>query len=682
MGFESPWLLLGLLGVAVPLLLHWYLRRTAPIVALDAVMLLVLHGAGETRRLRLVHLTLLAVRALIVAGIALMFARPFITVPAAGGVSDHPVAVAIVLDDSMSMRMAGEGGTPWDRARETTLRTLKELPAESSVFLVLASRPVTVQPDDAVGWDAIQTIRYVESLSATRAASDLSAAVRAALVRVRVCPQRDRRVVVISDFYDATAASFPTLDELAGVSVVPVDTSSSGRSRNRAVIDVSTYPAPDLSPGRVRVQVQVANGGAEPMSEVLSVRAGAAAVARRVECPGGARCNVEFVLEVPEGVRVGEARLPPDDLPDDDVRWFSLAPRDRDAVLLVDGSPSRRTGEGAAFFVARALGLQMPDDPGFVVTTIREDELSPLHLAAVGTVGLLNPGPLAPERARALADFVASGGGLFVSVGPNLDLEGWGATFKGLLPSQVRAVLDIGGGVSKVPRVISRVDPTHPAVFGLGGLLAAVKIRRLLLLDDGWQGDSSVIASLDSGQPVLVDRHVGQGSVLVWLSSLDRDWADMPLLPVFAPFIRKSFGYLRDAGGPRPSGAVAVNEPRYVEISSDADQALVRPPSGHPVALLASSAFEGTAMPGIYRVDLVRSGKPDPVRSDVFVVNTDAAESVLNAPAGIPAVFSRFMATEQDQTVASATRRMSLLGQMLVGILLLLLAEAWLRGKS
>lgn len=682
MGFESPWLLLGLLGVAVPLLLHWYLRRTAPVVALDAVMRLVLHGAGATRRLRLVHVVLLTVRALIVASIALLFARPFLRVPATGGAGERPVGAAIVLDDSMSMRLASEGGTSWERGRETALKALKELPAESVAFVVLASRPVTTVPDDASGWDAARAVRYVEGLSATRAGTDLPAAVRAAVARVRASPQRDRRVVVISDFYDHAVTGFPDAEELAGIEIVPVDVSPAGPLRNRAVVDVLAAPAPDLSPGRVRVRVVVSNGGTEPMSEVLSVRAGAAAAARRVECPGRERCAEEFLLEVPEGVRVGEARLPLDDLPDDDVRWFSLAPQDRDAVLLVDGSPYRRTGEGEAFFVGRALGLRAGSDPGFVVTTVRHDELSPLHLAAVGTVGLLNPGSLTAERARALADFAASGGGLLLAAGSNADPDAWSAGQATLLPAPVRAVVDLGGPASPTARSVARVDASHPAVAGLGTFLAEAKVGRLLLLDDGWPAESRVIASLDGGAPVLVERRLGRGTVLIWLSSLDLDWTDLPLRPAFAPFLRQAFAYLRDAGGPRPAGAVGVGEPRYVEIPADGDSALVRPPSGAPVTMTKSAAFEGTAVPGIYRLDLLRTGGAEPVRSEAFVVNVDPAESVLNRSAGIPPALSHPSVPGPDAGTSSTTRRLPLLAPLLVGILLLLLAEAWLRGKA
>jgi hypothetical protein len=675
-------MLLGLLAVAVPLVLHAWLRHNAPVVSLDAVMALVLHGQGTARRLRAVHVALLVVRALVVAGAAVMFARPYREVPATAGAGERPLAVAVVLDDSLSMRLASEGGTAWERARDVSLRALRELPAESTACVVRASRPVVMVPEAGGGWEPEQAARYVEGLSAGRGATDLPAAVRAALSRVRASPQRDRRVVVVSDFLQHATAGFPSAPEQAGVDVVLVDVSQASSARNRAVVDVTASPAPDLSPGRIRVRVTVRNGTPDPMDEILSVRAGAAAAARRVECPPRDVCAAEFRMEVDEGVRVGEARLPPDDLPDDDVRYFSLEPRDRSAVLLVEGLSTGRESDRASFFLSWALSLHDGDDPGLAVTTVPAGELSPLHLAAVGTVGLLDPGPLAPDRARALTDFVASGGGLLVAAGPDTDLESWRTTLAPLLPAPARAVARLDAAEGAPGRRIERVDPAHPATAGLSGLLGEARVDRVLVLEDGWAADATVLASLEGGMPVLAARRLGRGTVLAWLSGLDRRWSDLPLRPAFAPLARQAFAWLRQAGGARPAGAVRVGEARWVEVPADADGVRVVPPSGAAVTMPRSGAFEGTVLPGVYRVEPLRAGRPDAARADAFVVNPDPAESDLVRGPGAPEVLAGGRTRSSDDGVPAPFQRTPLAGHVLAGILALLLAEAWLRGKA
>ncbi|HOI11080.1 MAG TPA: BatA domain-containing protein, partial [Myxococcota bacterium] len=105
MGFESPAMLWALPAVAIPLVIHFYLRGRAPTVALDALMHLVLAGGATAMRLRLIHAILLAVRVAVVAVIVLLFARPYLEVPAVVG-SVEPVSFALVIDDSQSMRLA------------------------------------------------------------------------------------------------------------------------------------------------------------------------------------------------------------------------------------------------------------------------------------------------------------------------------------------------------------------------------------------------------------------------------------------------------------------------------------------------------------------------------------------------------------------------------------------------
>jgi hypothetical protein len=58
-------------------------------------------------------------------------------------------------------------------------------------------------------------------------------------------------------------------------------------------------------------------------------------------------------------------------------------------------------------------------------------------------------------------------------------------------------------------------------------------------------GDSTgkVDARFDDGAPALVERAVGQGKVLLWASSLDEYWTDLPLQPVFLPFIHQVAKY-------------------------------------------------------------------------------------------------------------------------------------------
>jgi hypothetical protein len=51
--------------------------------------------------------------------------------------------------------------------------------------------------------------------------------------------------------------------------------------------------------------------------------------------------------------------------------------------------------------------------------------------------------------------------------------------------------------------------------------------------------DASVLARFDTGEPALVERAAGRGRVVVFASSLDLSWNDLPLKPVFLPFVHQ-----------------------------------------------------------------------------------------------------------------------------------------------
>ena len=47
------------------------------------------------------------------------------------------------------------------------------------------------------------------------------------------------------------------------------------------------------------------------------------------------------------------------------------------------------------------------------------------------------------------------------------------------------------------------------------------------------------LARFDDGAPALVERRVGNGRVLMWTSTLDLQWNDLPLKSVFLPFVHR-----------------------------------------------------------------------------------------------------------------------------------------------
>ena len=76
--FQHIYLLLGVLGIAIPVIIHLLNRRQAKVIDWGAMIFLMDSLLSRRRRVLLEEILLLATRCLIVALVALALARPFI----------------------------------------------------------------------------------------------------------------------------------------------------------------------------------------------------------------------------------------------------------------------------------------------------------------------------------------------------------------------------------------------------------------------------------------------------------------------------------------------------------------------------------------------------------------------------------------------------------------------------
>ena len=64
--------------------------------------------------------------------------------------------------------------------------------------------------------------------------------------------------------------------------------------------------------------------------------------------------------------------------------------------------------------------------------------------------------------------------------------------------------------------------------------------------------NTQVLARFDAGAPALVERRVGNGRVLLWATTLDVSWSDLPRKSVFLPFVHQAVRHLAHYAEPQP----------------------------------------------------------------------------------------------------------------------------------
>ena len=107
----NPWAWLGLLGVALPVLIHLLGRGHARVHRFPTLRFLGASRLLPTRRTRIHDLPLLLVRIGAVALAVAALAQPLVLTAKRARSLDRGLARAIVVDTSASMRRATPGGT-------------------------------------------------------------------------------------------------------------------------------------------------------------------------------------------------------------------------------------------------------------------------------------------------------------------------------------------------------------------------------------------------------------------------------------------------------------------------------------------------------------------------------------------------------------------------------------------
>jgi hypothetical protein len=146
---------------------------------------------------------------------------------------------------------------------------------------------------------------------------------------------------------------------------------------------------------------------------------------------------------------------------------------------------------------------------------------------------------VASPLGRRLLKFVEAGGGLFVAAGSRAS---WPRDVD-LLPATIGNPIDrTRGDAARV----GGIEFGHPVFEAFraprSGDFASVRVYGYRNL--GPATGAQVLARFDAGAPAVVERRVGAGRALLWASSFDQSWTDLPLRSVFLPFVHRAATHL------------------------------------------------------------------------------------------------------------------------------------------
>jgi len=603
MGFLSPWFLAGALAVGIPIYLHLLRRHTTTPQPFSSLMFLEHRTQSSIRHRRLRYLLLLSLRLALLVLLALAFASPYINRPAASASGDKLLLLAI--DNSFSMRA---GSRLADAKREALSVLADKSPAGRAQIVAFGSQVnVLTQPVE----DATTLRAAVESIAPGDSRGSLGELAHA----VRSIAQNVRAPIELHVFSDMQKSGMPAnFAEMVlpdGVSLVlhPVVKSS---VPNWTVENVNA-PGEVWDPKKARVQAVVAGYGTPAATRSVSLVVNGKTIAMRsVAVPASGRASVEFQsLDVPYGFSRCEVRIDSaDSLRADDAYTFAVGRFDPQRVLFVHDASDTRS---PVYF---GSALAAAAESAFAVDSVSTERAANTQLGPYALVVLSDVSSLPSSFENDLLRYVRGGGGVLIAAGTS-------SARRSRIPVFGDNILASHYYSREAERFVAvgETDASSPPA-GKAVQWAGVRFYYATAVD---AANSRVVARLTDQTPLLLDKKIGEGRVMLLASGLDNLTNDFPLHPIFVPFVEQTARYL--SGTERRGGSRPVDS--FLDLRTAKEQAVsveVIDPTGHrPLSLkeaTSASSYQLTQA-GFYELHLANG------RQDVVGVNADRRESDL-----------------------------------------------------
>jgi hypothetical protein len=630
MGLFAPWFLAGLAGLALPVYLHLLKRQTRQPKSVSSLMLFESRTQSSTRHRRLRYFLLLSLRLLVVLLLILAFANPFVNRDTAGLASNR--LVLLVIDNSFSMR----AGTRLADAKDAAMLVLSGKGAARAQVASFGSQlRLMTQPivDQGALRAAVQAIAPGDGHGNF---GELSRAIRAMAESVHTPIEFH----VFSDMQRGDlAASFSDMALPANVKLV----THAVITKAQPNWTVESLDAPGQVWGKdakpVHVQAVVAGYGTPAARRTVSlVVNGKTTATRTVPVPANGRAAVDFsALEVPYGFSRCEVKIDSaDGFPADDLRRFAVERSDPQKALLVHNYGDTRS----PFYVGAALSAAAQS--AFILESINVNEAADRQASNYAFIVLSDLNTVPSLLEHSLTEYVRSGGSLLIatgtSAGARLQIPIFGA--------RILETRDYSRIADRFMTVGSS-DSSYPAVAKAEGW-PGVKFFYVLQVDPG---DARVIVRLGDQTPLLLEKRIGEGRVVLFTSGLDNLTNDFPLNAAFVPFIEQTARYL--AGSERQGGARPVDA--YLDLRTAREQAqgveVTDPEGKRPLTLgeaASAQSFQLTEA-GYYQLRLANG------RQNEVAVNADPKESNLDViPEDVLALWQGKSGTSSQEASAAA----------------------------
>lgn len=644
----SPIYLLGILGVSLPILIHMLTRRRKTHIKFSAVYLLFQAKSRSVKRAQPNRLLLLLFRCMAIIFLCLALSNPLFTF---GGprefLASGPSANIFILDDSYSMRYRGKEKTVFETAVQVLGSMAAKFPANTFFSVVMASRPAKIEQDWTADRNQIKSL--LKTLTPSYQTTDIGQAIAKASELLESAPHGVKRIYILTDKDKNGWAEMETLpaEYQASVQIKVIDFSGIKNGDNQALVkNVEVTQEFLTNNGIIRIKAEVVNLMADravsklPVSLWINGRMESESV---VDLPPGGTAEKEFSYPYTDNEPLaGFIEIQDDALAADNRRMFSYQPDQRVRVLVVDGDPRAIAHQSETFYVERALNpfaVSMSDIEPTISTLA---ELPQRRLELFSVVMLSNVQELPFDYERKLENFVLRGGALFISLGDQVDAKFYNEKMGTLLPVTLKALNQVS--FKDEPYRFLAKPSAHPVLKIFTGKalkeMGDIRFNSIYSVEPREGAEYTVPMKFANGFPAVIESGFGKGKVILFVSSVDRDWNSFPIQPTFLPWIQRWIKYSARSLENITKRKFLIGESFELETENIH---YLNTPSGTVKRIRMSEPgkinFTDTFRPGVYSLfrtneapaevepDQTQTLPLDAERAGSFTVNVDTLES-------------------------------------------------------
>jgi len=534
LGFLAPWFLAGAVAIGLPVYVHLLRQYRQTPIKFSSLMFFERRTQSSIKHRRLKYLLLFALRCAFIALLVLAFARPYIhstTIAKANGGR----TMVFAIDNSFSMRQDDR----FTRAKDEASSEIKKMREEDRGQIVTFGGPGKLLTDMTQDKQVL-----LGALASLEPGDDTSSYAEISRV-LRSTSESLKSDIEAHIFTDNQASSWPAAfsDARLDDGTKLVVHSVADKTIPNWTVESVDAPRRVFDTKKVRTVATIAGYNTdEATRKVTLVANGKAIETKEVKVPAAGRATVEFLtLDVPYGLTKCEVRIDgADKFPQDDHWYFSVERADPKPALLVHGD----NDTASPLYLRTAL--ESSTDAAFTLDSQTTVQSTNANVKKYAFVILSDPGPIPARLEENLEAYVKAGGSMLVSLGRNA-VPGRKVPVADVLITALHTIARENEAV----QTVAQIDNSYPS-FGKAQNWDSVEIFQYATIQAPPDSpDTRIAARLANGLPLMVDRKVGEGHVLIFASAFDNVANNLPLQPVWLPFLEQTTHEMGGVGSAR-----------------------------------------------------------------------------------------------------------------------------------